>query len=124
MLWSAPGTAVVEMPIFPHVDQCFAHMVCAVAPQLKCFCFKCGHLSPPPSDSTQAYSLDLEYWLLPEVTGMYYGVYELTEASIRQVRPVAEARVIGSRLQIVDTVAAAMAKQVEASAQCAGGVCQ
>ena len=91
--------------------------------------------------TTQAYSLDLEYWLLPEVTGMYYGSYELTEASIRQVRLCvrvlcvvccvvccashsAHLALTVATLQIVDTVSAAIAKQGETSAQCAGGVCQ
>eukprot|EP01126_Amoeba_proteus_P040586 TRINITY_DN4333_c0_g1_i3.p1 TRINITY_DN4333_c0_g1~~TRINITY_DN4333_c0_g1_i3.p1 ORF type:complete len:545 (-),score=82.13 TRINITY_DN4333_c0_g1_i3:49-1683(-) len=48
MLWTRPGTSVVQFPMNPNTDQCFGYL---------------------------ARALDLDYWLIPQLTSYYYGVY-------------------------------------------------
>ena len=72
MLFAAPGAAVLELPMDPHVDRCFEHM---------------------------AHALGHSYHVLPALRSFYYGRYHATPeaaaALVHALRPLLDVQGLG-----------------------------
>eukprot|EP01124_Arcella_intermedia_P030060 TRINITY_DN6492_c0_g1_i1.p1 TRINITY_DN6492_c0_g1~~TRINITY_DN6492_c0_g1_i1.p1 ORF type:complete len:641 (+),score=156.36 TRINITY_DN6492_c0_g1_i1:44-1966(+) len=59
MLWSRPGTSVIQFPMNPNTDNCFGYL---------------------------AMALDIDYWIVPQINSYYYGQFNaLDQLGIRAI---------------------------------------
>jgi len=64
MVWTRPGTSIVQFPMNPNTDNCFGYL---------------------------AIGLDLDYWIVPQINSYYYGQFGgLDEIGLRAVVNVLE----------------------------------